>query len=88
MHMYFETCNKVSALVDSQPGEATDFPGSPVVKTVLFQCRVTGSIPGRGTKIWRTMWHGQSILKNKEASLEEPQACRQGMWHAVSGVSS
>ena len=49
--MYFATCNKVSALGASQPGEVTDFPGSPVVKTVLFQCRVTGSTPGRGTKI-------------------------------------
>ena len=45
----------------SQPGEAIDFPGSPVVKTVLFQCRVTGSIPGWGTKIP----HAVSTAKKK-----------------------
>ena len=58
MHMYFATCNKVSALGASQPGEATDFPGSSVVKTALFQCRVTGSTPGRGTKIPHAVRHG------------------------------
>ena len=28
-----------------------DFPGGPVVKTLFFQCRRWGSIPGQETKI-------------------------------------
>ena len=28
-----------------------DFPGGPVVKTLCFQCRGTGSVPGQGTEI-------------------------------------
>ena len=28
-----------------------DFPGSPGVKTLHFQCKGAGSIPGRGNKI-------------------------------------
>ena len=38
------------------------FPGGPVGKTLRFQCRVHGSIPGQGTKIPRVLWHGQNVL--------------------------
>ena len=45
-----------------------DFPGSPVVKTLCFQCRGTGSIPGLGTKIPHAMLSGQKkkIKRQKE----------------------
>ena len=36
-----------------------DFPGSPVVKTLCFHCRVAGSIPGWGTGIAHAMRHDQ-----------------------------
>ena len=35
-----------------------DFPGGPVVKTLCFQCRGLGSIPGRGTEDPHTVQHG------------------------------
>ena len=37
---------------ESTPG---DLPGSPVVKTLYFQCRGQGSIPGQGSKILHAM---------------------------------
>ena len=40
-----------------------DFPGSPVVQTLHFQCRAVDSIPGQGTKIPHAMWHGQKLNK-------------------------
>ena len=39
-----------------------DFPSGPVMKTLSSQCRGTVSIPGQGTKIPHTRWHGK---KNK-----------------------
>ena len=35
------------------------FPGCPVVKTLHFQCRGEGLIPGYGSKIPRALQHGQ-----------------------------
>ena len=55
----------------SQPGEAIDFPGSPVVKTVLFQCRVTGSIPGWGTKIPHAVSTAKKNIGKQEAEEQE-----------------
>ena len=39
-----------------------DFSDGPVVKTLCFQS--TGLIPGQGTKILRTAWHG--LKQNKK----------------------
>ena len=39
-----------------------DFPGSPVVKTLCFQCRGTGLIPGQA----HAVWSDQKILKKKK----------------------
>ena len=36
-----------------------DFPCSPVVKTLCFQCRTSNSILGRGTKIPYAVLHSQ-----------------------------
>ena len=37
-----------------------DFPGDPVVGTQCFHCRESpDSVPGGGTKILQTMWHGK-----------------------------
>ena len=33
-----------------------EFPGGPVVRTLSFYCRGTGSIPGQGTKILHATW--------------------------------
>ena len=33
-----------------------EFPGSPVVRTLSFQCWGLGSIPGQGTKILYAAW--------------------------------
>ena len=44
-------------------GVGGDFPGGPVVKTLCFQCRGAGSIPGRGTKIPHAVGHGQNKIK-------------------------
>ena len=44
-----------------------DFPDSPVVKTLHFQCRGrVGLIPGLGTKILHAEWHGQKKKKKKK----------------------
>ena len=41
-----------------------DFPGGPVVKTLCFQCRGLGWIPGRGTKIPHAVQRGQKKVFN------------------------
>ena len=43
-----------------------DFSGSPVVKTLRFQCRGLGSIPGPGTKIPHVTELGPGKTKNKK----------------------
>ena len=50
-----------------------DFPDSPVVKILRFQCRGrVGLIPGLGTKIPHAEWHGQKKKKKKSImTLEE-----------------
>ena len=45
-------------------GRCWDFPGDPVVKTLLPNAEGMGLILGRGAKISHAKWHGQ---KNKEA---------------------
>ena len=42
-----------------------EFSSSPVVKTLHFHCRGTGSVPGQGTKIPRDVWWGQKKEKKK-----------------------
>ena len=42
-----------------------NFPGGPVVKTLCFQYRGLGSIPGQGTKISHAVWYSQKIKKIK-----------------------
>ena len=48
------------------PRKVGDFPGGPVVKTLCFQGRGTGSTPGWGTKIPNAAWHGQKQTKIHE----------------------
>ena len=43
-----------------------DFPGGPVVKTLRFQCRGMGSIPGQGTKIPHSVQCSQKTKKIKK----------------------
>ena len=43
-----------------------DFPGSPVVGILCFQCRVMDLIPGQGTKIPHSMRCGQKNIKKKK----------------------
>ena len=43
------------------------FPGGPVVKTLCFQCRGAGSIPGQGTKLIKK----KKGMKNYLAELVE-----------------
>ena len=38
-----------------------------MVKTLSFQCRSMGSIPGQGTKIPHTIW---GVAKNKERKID------------------
>ena len=38
-----------------------EFPGGPVVRTLCFHCRGTGSIPDLGTKIPHAAQYGQKI---------------------------
>ena len=40
-----------------------NFPGDPVVKTLHFQGRGTGSSPAQGTKIPHDTWHCQKNEK-------------------------
>ena len=47
-----------------QKWKSMDFPGGPVVKTLSFQCRGTGSIPGPGTQIPHAMQHSQEKKKS------------------------
>ena len=42
--------------------QAWDFPGGPVAKTLCFQCRGIGSIPGQGTKIPHAVLHSQKKM--------------------------
>ena len=46
-----------------------NFPGGPVVKTLHFQCRGTGSIPGPGTKILQAMQQGQKKKGKKKLTF-------------------
>ena len=47
-----------------------DFPGDPLVKTICFQYRGLGSIPGWGTKIPDTMEHSRKT--NKQTKKNNP----------------
>ena len=47
-----------------------NFPGGPVVKTLCFQYRGLGSIPGQGTKISHAVWYSQKIKKIKTVNLK------------------
>lgn len=49
--MYFSGLGKFAVV----EGLKRVFPGGPVVKTLCFHCRGTGSIPGQGTKIPHTV---------------------------------
>ena len=49
--MYFSGLGKFAAV----EGLKREFPGGPVVKTLCFRCRGTGSIPGQGTEIPQTV---------------------------------
>ena len=40
-----------------------ELPGSPMIRTQRFHCKGPGSIPGWGTKILQTVWHGQNKTK-------------------------
>ena len=50
--------------------ESQDFPGGPVFMTLCSQCRGTGSIPGRGTKISRAA-RGQKIRSSVNFPTDE-----------------
>ena len=39
-----------------------DFPGRPLVKTLSFHCRGTGSITDQGSKIPHATWHSQNKM--------------------------
>ena len=42
-----------------------EFPGGAVVRTLHFQCRGRGLIPGLGTKIPHATWHNQNLKTKK-----------------------
>ena len=46
-----------------------DFPDGPVVKTLPFNARDVGSIPGGRTKIPHAIGCGQKLIKKKEQPL-------------------
>ena len=48
-----------------QKWKSMDFAGGSVVKTLSFQCRGTGLIPGPGTKIPHAVQHRQKKKKKK-----------------------
>ena len=54
--------------------KTTEFPGSPVVRTLHFHCRGTGWIPGWGTEILHVAWPGKKRTgkqqNNEELGLE------------------
>ena len=68
--LFLPSCQPdVTALCTKQvdPG---DFPGGPVVRTLRFHCRGTGSIPGQGAKILHATWLSQKLNKtNKQNKL-------------------
>ena len=43
-----------------------DLPGSPVVKTLCFQSRGMGLIPGQGTKVPNAVWCGHKVKIKKK----------------------
>ena len=45
-----------------------DFPGSPVVKTLLFHCRGVGLSPGQGIKILHALMSRPKLKKKKKKS--------------------
>ena len=47
-----------------------DFPGGPVVRTLRFHCRGSGSIPGQGTKILQAAKPKQKKQKNPDSLAE------------------
>ena len=48
-----------------QKWKSMDFPGGPVVKTLSFQCRGIGLIPGPGTKIPHAVQDSKKKKKKK-----------------------
>ena len=62
-HRFFRTSgSKLTCSLKKKKSLFLDFPGSLVVKTLHFQCRGAGSIPGQGTKIPHAARHGQISL--------------------------
>ena len=43
-----------------------NFPGSPVVKTLHFQCRQYDSVPAWGSKILHATWPKNQNIKQKQ----------------------
>ena len=56
-------------------GKCWDFPGGPVVKTLLPNAQGTGLISGKGAKISHAEWRGG---KNKEASHQFTSIIKSG----------
>ena len=71
----------VSSLKDAPEGRVAhqaaqtswNFPGGPVVKTQSFHCRVTGLVPGWGTRILHATWLGQKIKNKKRIDCPNPK---------------
>ena len=55
-------------IVSLKNSNVGDFPGSPVVKTLLSSAGGVGSIPGRGTKILHA-------LRPKTQNIKQKQYC-------------
>ena len=55
-----------------------DFPGSPVIKTVLPVWRVAGSNPGHGTKIAHAIFMAKK--KNFFLIKEKKNFSKEGLW--------